>query len=123
MGELMDACHKHASTDKTKDDNKEEKGKSNTPNVSKPGNGFGQNNNSNNNNGNQNKRTYDGGSELVANANTGFQRPRTDGNYNGGNNYQGPPRPISHIEAFRMSCPRHSRNGKPSNHSLEQRVD
>ena len=40
-GELMDACHKHASTDKTKDGNEEEKGKSNMPNVSKPDNGSG----------------------------------------------------------------------------------
>ena len=120
----MDACHKHASTDKTKDDNKKEKGKGNTPNGGKPDNGSGQNNNdNNNNNGNQNKRPYDGGSELVANANTGFQKPRTDGNYNGGNNYRGMPRLNNRIEVFRMSCPRHSQNGRPANHSLEQCVD
>ena len=39
MGEVMDACHKHASTDKTKDENEEQKGKINTPNVSKPSKG------------------------------------------------------------------------------------
>ena len=89
----------------------------------KPGNGSGQNNNGNNNNANQNKMSYDGGLELVANANTGFQKPWIDGNYNGGNNYRGPPRPNNPIEAFRMSCPRHSRNGRPTNHSLEQCVD
>ena len=77
----------------------------------------------------------DDGSDLVANANTGSGRPRSDGNYRGndnrgnnnGNNYnggnRGPSRPTGHFDPMKMPCPRHSRDGKPANHSLENCTD
>ena len=79
MGEIMEACNKHASTDKTRDD-EEDKGKVPMNNPGKNNNNGGQSNN--NNNGNQHKRSYgDGNSDLVANANIGSQRPRRDDNF------------------------------------------
>ena len=79
MAELMEACNRHAATDKTQDDNEEEKGKGPANNGGKSNNGNGGNNN---NNQNQHKRGHnEGSSELVANTNAGFQRQRMDGNY------------------------------------------
>ena len=125
MGEIMEACNKHASTDKTRDD-EEDKGKGPANNIGKNNDNGGQSNN--NNNGNQHKRPYgDSNSDLVANANTGSQRPRREdnfqknnGNPSGNNNFRGPPRPG---EAFRMPCPYHSKMGRPAKHSLEQCAD
>ena len=86
MAELMDACNRHAATDKTQDDSEEEKGKGAANNGGK-NNGPGNNNNSNQN---QHKRGHqEGNSELVANANAGFQRQRMDGNYQENRGYQG----------------------------------
>ena len=126
MGEVLDAANKHAGTDRTKDETEEEKGKANVNNT-------GRNNGNNNNN---NKRSHmDDGSDLVANANTGSGRPRSDENYrsndnrgnNNGNNYnggnRGPPRPTGHFDPMKMPCPRHSHDGKPANHSLENCTD
>ena len=122
----MEACNKHASTDKTRDD-EEDKGKGPVNNVGKSNNGGGHNNNNSNNhnsNNNQHERPYgEGNSDFMANTNTGFQRPRTDeyrgnnGNNNSNNNFRGPP------QVFRMPCPYHSKMGRPSNHTLEQCVD
>ena len=103
-----------AGTDRTKDEAEEEKWKANVNNT-------GRNNGNNNNN----KRSHmDDGSDLVANANTGSGRPRSDGNYRGndnrgnnGSNYnggnRGPPRPTGHFDPMKMPCLRHSRDGKP----------
>ena len=90
----------------------------------------------NNGNNNNNKRLHmDDGSDLVANANTGSGRPRSEGNYRGnsdrgsnnGNNYngggRGPPRPTGHFDPMKMPCPCDSRDGKPANHSLENCMD
>ena len=78
IGEVLDAANKHAGKDRTKDEAKEEKGKANISNAGR--------NNGNNNNNNNNKRSHmDDGSDLVANANTGSGRPRSDGNYRGNN--------------------------------------
>ena len=111
MGEIMEACNKHASTDKTRDD-EEDKGKGPANNTGKNNNNSGQNGN-NNNNGNQHKCPYEGNSYFVANTNTRFQKPRRDnnfqsnnGNHNDNNTFRGPPRPG---EAFRMPCPYHSK--------------
>ena len=106
MGEVLDAANKHAGTDRTKDETEEEKGKANVNNA---GRNNGTNNNNNNNNNNNKRSHMDDGSDLVANANTGSGRPRSDGNYRGndnrgnnnGNNYnggnRGPPRPTGSL--------------------------
>ena len=47
MGEIMEACNKHASTDKTRDD-EEDKGKGPANNIGKNNNNGGQSNNNNN---------------------------------------------------------------------------
>ena len=85
MAELMDACNRHAATDKTQDEPEEEKGKGTANNGGRTGNGQGNNNNSQN----QHKRGHnEGNSELVANTNAGFQRQRMDGNYQENRGYQ-----------------------------------
>ena len=113
----------------------EDKGKGNANNGGKNHNGNGNNGNNNNgnnnhngNNGNSSKRQHEGGSDLVANTNIGYNKfQRREDNYRGNNNnrnyrgiFRGPANPQ---EAFNMPCPRHSRNGKPANHSLSQCVD
>ena len=110
MGEVLDASNKHAGTDRTNDETEEEKGKVNVNNS-------GRNNGTNNNNHNNKRFHMDDSSDLVANANTGSERPRTDGNYRGndnrgnnnGNNYngggRGPPCPTGHFDQIgRASC-------------------
>ena len=106
-------------TDKTVDD-EEDKGKGPMNNSGKNTSNGGQ---QSNNIGNQNKRPYESNSDFVANTNTGFQKPRRDsnfqsnnGNHNNNNNFRGPPRLG---EAFKMTCPYHSREGRPAKHSLE----
>ena len=49
MAELMDACNRHAATDKTQDEPEEEKGKSTANNGGRNNNGSGNNNNNNQN--------------------------------------------------------------------------
>ena len=113
----METANKHASTEKTRDDVEEDKGKGNGNNGGK-----GNNNGNNHNNNNGAKRHHESGSDLVAITNTGYNKfQRRDDNYRGSNsndNYRGNFRGTANPqEAFNMPCLRHSRNGKPTNHS------
>ena len=108
-GELMAALTKYADSDSTKDpssdDEKAGKGKKN-------GNGKNQSQNPAGNN-NQGKRKHqDGGSELVANTNTGGKRR----NGNGKPPFGGP-KPFNLEAMLSKPCPEHSQPEKPATHA------
>ena len=98
----MEACNKHASTDKTRDD-EEDKGKGPMNNPGKSNTNGGQQSNNNNNNSNQHKRPYESNPNFVGNTSTGFQKPRRDRNFqrnngNHSNNVGGIITPYAHEE-------------------------
>ena len=115
MGELMAACIKYVNSDNTKDpgcdDEKSNKGK-------KSGNGKGQQQNmaghNGNNQGNGGKRRHlDGGSDLVANTNTGYKNQRRNNN---GKPPYGKGKSFNLEAALNDSCLKHSFPDKPSTH-------
>ena len=110
MGELMDEVTKYVESDKTKDGDSEEDKAS----QGKKSGGKGQHNG---NQSQQNKRWLDQNTyDLVANTNVGFQRQKQGGDYRKTDeNF----RPNSYESAIKGPCPRHSRPGRPANHSWE----
>jgi hypothetical protein len=116
MGELMAALTKYADSDNTKDpgsdDDKSNKGKKN-------GNGKGQQQNVTGNNGNNQgnggkQRHPDGGSDLVANTNTGHKNQHRNGN---GKPPFGGAKPFNLEVMLNEPCPKHSFPNKPSTHA------
>lgn len=110
MGDLMDVLTRYAESDGTKDPDSDE----DKVGKNQKGEG-GKGNQQSGNEGNQNnkRKQPEGGSEFVANTNTGFRHQRRSGGPYNGN------KPRNYVEALKAPCPKHSTHNKPSNHSWE----
>ena len=115
IGEVVTTANKYAATDKRPGETEEQQRNNRISGGRNPN-----PNQSNSNQNGNNKRPYEGGnSEFVGTTQTtGYRGPRPGGNFRGG-----PPRNKNFNEMYSMPCPKHSKNGRPSNHSLAQCAD
>ena len=106
MSELMDIVTRYADSDKTKDapDEEDDKG------------GKGKKNDGKGHQNNNKRKNGEGISDLVANTNSGFKSQRPNINFKGQSQGFSP---NNYRDALKAPCPRHSRNGRPANHSCE----